>query len=561
MSEVRMFIHKDNFLVCPMHALATLIVVGKVGEKLFRSISEKNCSGHLNKELKRLTIEARAQKKVITPGLTSHSLRSGSATSCNEHKHVKDSDVTLRGGWSKRGFDNSLLYKFGTLKTDGAAGRVLSGWPCTDNGGICPRRSLIVISEDEMRLFDELTVSLFSTANIEIDLAEVLCCVLLMHYEEVSIKYPECILLERMTRAVDFDHSVFIKWSKALQGEFIRLNAQWISVQNLQDISLAEGFTKMVEGCSSLERRLVEVHTQLLIQEAKNAAMEAHLAEVKSHLLFQTGMLSEIMQAIRSGACHLGASSTETTAQANAVSPAPAITQSNMMSYNQQMMANFFNPATYQQGQSTTRNSSNTSVPKDFLPAEKNGNSKDNKKDQKRKTTAVAIFQRWYIEKLHLCIPVNEKEVDVMNRAAKVVAYMKALLPEPVIITARPTNPPDVRKWTQHITHLSEIAYEILLKKCTEQRDKEAACKLDEQAYTSDSEAEVNVQTKQVSKKTRKARSVQGGLAGVYKRLIKMPEDWFNFDNCKDECTCSRYRYDSFEDLRTRKRRADDDDE
>jgi len=154
--DLRLFMHRDSYITCPLHALASFLVICDCGRDIFISIRDSSRARLINAELKRLTEKVTkdnpnmSKKLAITKGLTSHSLRSGPATFANSKRLIQESWVNIRGGWSMKGIDNSQLYKRSTTETDSAVGRVLSEWKTIDFGGSCPVSSQLKFASETM---------------------------------------------------------------------------------------------------------------------------------------------------------------------------------------------------------------------------------------------------------------------------------------------------------------------------------------------------------------------------------------------------------------------------
>ena len=86
----------------------------------------------------------------VTPGLTSHSIRSGETNFLSEHPKIKDDGLTHRGGWSLERMQTIFYYKSGNIRTDSCVGRVLSEWPLPDEGGFPPNYEVLPILERQL---------------------------------------------------------------------------------------------------------------------------------------------------------------------------------------------------------------------------------------------------------------------------------------------------------------------------------------------------------------------------------------------------------------------------
>jgi len=151
---LRLFVQRDNLFPCPIHALACYVLVHRLSDNLFPGISASSAAKYMNDTLKQLSSIATDRNQKITKSLTSHSLRSGPATFCQQHRDIKEACINERGGWSIRGTDNSRIYRWTTSVTDGGIGRVLSGWHSVTSGDLCPMASSKILgSARDFELF------------------------------------------------------------------------------------------------------------------------------------------------------------------------------------------------------------------------------------------------------------------------------------------------------------------------------------------------------------------------------------------------------------------------
>jgi len=178
-NKLRLFIHKTNPFACPLHAMASYILVARISNDLFPDIDSDGAARITNAMLKSLR-EALARRRSAAVSnfqdeddneqkqYTSHSLRSGGSTFLSEHRDIKSEYINERGGWSIRGQDHSLRYKWSTALTDGAVGRVLSGWRHIDSGGFLPYPDESIIPAHDQELFGMYSAYLFKADNYDI---------------------------------------------------------------------------------------------------------------------------------------------------------------------------------------------------------------------------------------------------------------------------------------------------------------------------------------------------------------------------------------------------------
>ena len=111
----------------------------------------------------------------LTKKLTSHSPRSGGIAPC--------------GGWTIDCIQAMITYICGNAKMDLKVARVLSGWPSTDAGGICPTNECIAgEDQEEFKRFASILMGSVSSIPFSIKIAQT--CVLLLHHRKVEATFP-----------------------------------------------------------------------------------------------------------------------------------------------------------------------------------------------------------------------------------------------------------------------------------------------------------------------------------------------------------------------------------
>eukprot|EP01032_Pedospumella_encystans_P026139 gene26139-29528_t len=176
--DVTLFMDRDEYLLCPIHSLATICVVGTCSTAVYPHITTKCEAQHVNRLFTRLSDAAAddpsPEAAELTPGLVSHSPRHGGTTEANESAFIQPSWLVARGGWTLGRIEQLFAYIAGTRKTDARIARILAGWEDPDYGGY------------------GLTIECIPVAD-----RDVFHC-LLLHYEQVLLEFPHSKLIERM---------------------------------------------------------------------------------------------------------------------------------------------------------------------------------------------------------------------------------------------------------------------------------------------------------------------------------------------------------------------------
>jgi hypothetical protein len=229
-----MFIHRDNWVMCPLHALACYLAVVHVGNNLFDSIGPE--ASFVNDLMKKLYViwgedSAISTRYLLTPSLTSHSARRGSASSAHAHPEIHLDWLNDRGGWKMSTLMTIFNYLSASQKNDGRVGRVISGWNHPDHGGLAPGTE--AIPQDEEILFKHYSLLLMG-GKVGDRLASILTLVLLLRYEEVKALYPKCALI-RMMEKQNVPKSTIQRWHCLVRDNFICLNASSLPLSGLPE--------------------------------------------------------------------------------------------------------------------------------------------------------------------------------------------------------------------------------------------------------------------------------------------------------------------------------------
>ena len=100
---MNIFIHANAWLLCPIHALGTIMVTSEIPEyNVFSHIAEGSEATYVNRLLKTLysawrSDDSKDPMEMLTEHLSSHSARSGGAQDAQDHKDIQIQWVILRG--------------------------------------------------------------------------------------------------------------------------------------------------------------------------------------------------------------------------------------------------------------------------------------------------------------------------------------------------------------------------------------------------------------------------------------------------------------------------------
>jgi hypothetical protein len=192
--DLGIVLHAYDWVSCVLHGLGTMIAVNKpTGDCVFPSLQETNESQYCNRLF--LTLFKKWEESfddgleiadhTLTKNLTSHSPRAGGAQKADEHPQVNPSWIAPRGGWTIDRIQAMFTYICGNAKTDLKVARVLSGWPSTDAGGICPTNECIA-GEDQEEFKRFASILMGSVTIIPLAIKIALTSVLLLHHRKVE---------------------------------------------------------------------------------------------------------------------------------------------------------------------------------------------------------------------------------------------------------------------------------------------------------------------------------------------------------------------------------------
>jgi hypothetical protein len=238
--DITMFTDRDNYLICPIHSLATLCAVTSCSASPYPQVFEKNEANHVNRMLTRISEGAKEddapEAQNLTEDMTSHGGRRAAATIANEHLQIQPTWIIQRGGWTLGRLEQIFAYITGTRKTDSRVGRVLAGWADPDYGGCGLTIEAIPIGHRD--LFRWFAIELLGAADFpeqsKAGLQELLCCTLLLHYEEVLADFPESKLIERMQSTSRVTKEVLLVWATSVRKFWVRQNSRFLPLDSME---------------------------------------------------------------------------------------------------------------------------------------------------------------------------------------------------------------------------------------------------------------------------------------------------------------------------------------
>lgn len=140
---VTLFPHSEHWELCPIHAIACIVLAGKHSTLLFEAVAKGGEAHYTNRLLHDLSeenehaisaAETGDDTWTLSEGLTSQSSRSGASTHADQHSQMQTQWLIPRGGWTLDGIQTIFNYVSGTQKTDSRVGRALAGWSSVDHG-------------------------------------------------------------------------------------------------------------------------------------------------------------------------------------------------------------------------------------------------------------------------------------------------------------------------------------------------------------------------------------------------------------------------------------------
>ena len=253
--ELAMVVHYNSYAECSFHCFATLIAVNcDCSENLYPLIlAAKNTSNYINRVLVNCFSDWKATQDIeelsedgsssvhsgsfLTPNLTSHSGRRGSAQEADLHRDVTTTLVGHRGGWTLDSINRIFCYITGNAKSDTACARALSNWPDANEGGLLPTLTCIDVNTREC--FRRFTISLMSSSTNDLDERTriALTISLLRHYSAFKNDFPNHSLISRISGCIvkinGLNEEIIEEWEKQIIRSFNNLNAIALNINEL----------------------------------------------------------------------------------------------------------------------------------------------------------------------------------------------------------------------------------------------------------------------------------------------------------------------------------------
>lgn len=280
--KLLIFPHPDNYLICPLHALASWLIVYGATTLLFPSLVN-SASASTNAFIKDAIKIANKEKEAVTEKLSSHSLRSGGATYLTMAKEVSEIDIGRRGAWSVNGQKPQNIYMQYTQYNDAIVGRALSEWkgPYLQTGGKC----LLFDDVTSMEGLEQFSINLFGILDISANIRECLTIILLMHYNAVKASCEDHLIVLRMESALR-DKEQLQLWSTLLLERYRALNV-------FQPVKEVDVHTPILASFGPLIESQQKLTIQSNIQQNQLAELQKM---VKSVLDVQQMMLMKMEQ-------------------------------------------------------------------------------------------------------------------------------------------------------------------------------------------------------------------------------------------------------------------------
>jgi hypothetical protein len=260
-----MFLHKDNWIVRPMHSLASLLMMTRLGKGIFEEIAGKESKfvndlfRSLYEELNESTIDHRQRR--LTASLTSHSARRGSTSDCHSHPEIQVEWLNDRGGWKMASMMKIFYSLSSSRKNDARVGRIISGWAHASTGGVAPSSHAIPREDDS--ILQTYCIDLLGT--VPVDLSVSLVSVLLLRYQDVKNEFPSSAIIRQMeNKSISLDK--LNEWSNLMRKDFVTRNATSLPISSEdQDtlIPLVDFQTLIPQGLTILNGN-IRVYAKLL---------------------------------------------------------------------------------------------------------------------------------------------------------------------------------------------------------------------------------------------------------------------------------------------------------
>jgi len=493
--ELMVFMHRNEWLLCPFHALASSIAIGHTFNSFFPNVG-KSGAKHLNERFVSLEAEARAKRIDVTRDLTSHSVRRGATTFAGEHSDLDFIWLIQRGGWSVNKMHNMLIYMEYTVKNDSKVGRVLSNWMSSvDYGGKCP--DYTVLGSEEFQLYCHFSACLLGSAqDLIVEVQRRLCSSLVMHYKSMTELYPSHRLVRRMKECcADFvSHEKLMSWSIALYRSFIDLNSAYVAVGSTETInsrSVTESMHSLFQVMQSNEIQLAELKQDSARDRAENISIGKQSVSLLQDLSERLRRLEKQNQQLQQQVRQFASSQSSTsgpvipsTSRSSISRLAPVFTNAATSSSSgrkitkstraQEVDISYSDSDYHRDDENDNDDDEDEYVDEDNHHIDSNNlNGQSEADDAANKEeeqsflneydieTVQHLFNQWYKRELY-----KLPRCTMLTRCAKILAVMKGLLPAGTIINKRPVgiDADGTNAWTGHISSLASEAQAAIIR-------------------------------------------------------------------------------------------------
>ena len=305
---------------CPIHSLASQLVCDpdNVGPRVFDQWDSSQgpstkainkVSAYINRVFKRIYSVLRkdgVDRNLLTKGLTSHSSRRGPAGYAAQNRDCHLHEISRRGLWAVEAYATVLEYICGTSYGDQKIGRVLSGWPDANEGGVPP--SLSPFDSEERTIIKKFFEKIFLNYISRIDstsFLEVLGCTLLIHLADTLELAPEHNMHFNMVTAASGlnimngrdKHAIaatLCMWGAKIKTKFVIDNIMGLTIETVQDMISDDDLEKVYMKPNTF----LQSTQRLFVMNKKLAAVNA---ELLSRVQEQSASLKMLQGQVTSG--------------------------------------------------------------------------------------------------------------------------------------------------------------------------------------------------------------------------------------------------------------------
>eukprot|EP00597_Dinobryon_sp_UTEXLB2267_P013224 CAMPEP_0170114766 /NCGR_PEP_ID=MMETSP0020_2-20130122/10953_1 /TAXON_ID=98059 /ORGANISM="Dinobryon sp., Strain UTEXLB2267" /LENGTH=692 /DNA_ID=CAMNT_0010341923 /DNA_START=911 /DNA_END=2992 /DNA_ORIENTATION=+ len=444
---LNIFLHAYSWLLCPAHALATIIAsCYNPSEDIFPNIPEGNEAAYVNRLLADLyetwstRREERDSVQQLSKDLSSHSARHGGAQDASDHKDIQLQWIIPRGGWKVDGIQTIFTYIVGTDNCDKRVARIESGWNRIDEGGVCPGIESFPIAE--RTAFNTFSINMLGSASIDIDTQtrQALCCVLLLHYREVKESYPEHRLIRKMHTCIvasDRAESALLQWADYVKEMFLLDNGIFLPLESM-------------EGGGSIRVRDMDEFMRKVIEQLHENRLEINELRKQNHLL--TNELNYIHNS--NDNLH-----TKVDFLISKIST-PSSSAEDPINYLEVQLPHILDEMN--SFESPTALPSNRNLMESFFPSA-SGVPISSPQQQPafddrtmKSLTISAVFYDWFMNQRYDQVPQpSTRERFLFNETWKTIAHLKRFLPNNYTIRRKPSSNQDLSTWTQSLATIS----------------------------------------------------------------------------------------------------------